>query len=335
MISKDYAEYEGTLAPRAAVSHSIPLICPACLHSEMQEHRLDPALTCPSCHTRYPMVDGIPVLIADDGIRQGIAAGAELSDARSRFYQEPIGYLRDRLEGSKEIEYALGRSAKRGLVLEVGSGRGVFAGIGDTNYCGLDYSLGNLRQYLKGHRRLCASAEMIPLASGSCRLVFSFATYEHVPHPDLAFAEVDRVLAVGGVACLAPAWHCRDWAAEGLGVRPYRDLSFKQKIRKALIPLRDSIMYRGAVQIPWRMYRRALTRLSDGRSRLHYRHLNANYEYFWCADSDACSNIDSHEGILFFDSRRYEVLEPRGGSLAKLLFRGGPAIVRKTSQSLT
>ena len=160
-------------------------------------------------------------------------------------------------------------------------------------------------------------------------MVFSFATHEHVPRPDVAFAEVDRVLAVGGVVCLAPAWHCRDWAAHGLSVRPYRDLSFKQKVRKALIPLRNSLIYRSAHQLPWRLWRRAVTRLSGAPSRLRYQRLEANYDCFWGCDSDACSSIDSHEGVLFFETRGYDILVPCGSTSSRLMFRAGPLIARK------
>jgi SAM-dependent methyltransferase len=267
--------------------------------------------------------------MVDESIRATLGEGCGPLDARSRFYQEHAEYLREQVEGTEKLYYAVESAQETtGLVLEIGSGQGSFAGVGGADYCALDYSLSHLRTYLCGPR-ICASAETIPLASQSCRLVFSFATFEHIPRPDLAFAEVNRVLAPGGVACLAPAWHCRDWAAEGLAVRPYRDLRLGQRIRKALIPLRDSVVYRGVQQIPWRMWRRGLVRLRGTPSSLHYRSLQANYAQFWQSDSDACASIDSHEGALFFASRRYEILEPRGGALAQLLFRAGPIIARK------
>jgi SAM-dependent methyltransferase len=321
---------------RNLASHEpLPLICPCCLNTYGHEARLDGAGACASCGAKYPTVEGIPVLIADEHTRHALGGGHDSLDARARFYQENAEYLREQVEGSEKLSYALNETDKAsGLVLEIGSGQGAFAGFGGANYCALDFSLNHLKTYLCGSRRICASAETIPLASKSCRLVFSFATFEHVPRPDLAFAEVDRVLAPGGVACLAPAWHCRDWAAEGLAVRPYHDLNFGQRIRKALIPLRDSVVYRGVQQIPWRMWRRGTVRLIGMPSSLHYRPLKANYEHFWQSDSDACSCIDSHEGVLFFASRKYDILEPPGRTLAQFLFRAGPIIVRKPFMSI-
>jgi SAM-dependent methyltransferase len=325
---------------------SLPLICPRCLRSKSQEQLLEPTGSCPCCGIRYQSLDEIPVLITDDSVRKALTTGIDPNDAGTRCYQEYDDYGRDHkikdwLEHQhviarkkrETIEYGLASATASGIVLEVGSGHGLLAGVGGADYVALDYSLGLLRTYLGEHRRVCANAETIPLASGSCRLVYSYATFEHVPRPDLAFAELHRVLAVGGVACLAPAWHCRDWAAEGLNVRPYRDLFLKQKIRKILVPLRNSIVYRGCQQIPWRIWRRGLNRLSGAPSWLQYGSLQPNYEHLWVPDSDACSSIDSHEGILFFDSRGYEILEPRGGTIAQLLFGGGQIIVRKDQAS--
>jgi SAM-dependent methyltransferase len=190
----------------------------------------------------------------------------------------------------------------------------------------LDLSLSALRRNLVGHAGLCATADLIPLASASCRFVFSVQTLEHIPSTDRAFEEIDRVLAPRGVAYLAPAWHCRPWVADGIPVRPYRDLRWKQRVVKMSIPIRESIIVRSATSIPWRVWRR-LTQTGIGP--LRFKRLRSNYEHFWMSDSDACASIDSHEAILFFERRGYELLNPRGGVVSRLLFRAGPIIVRK------
>jgi SAM-dependent methyltransferase len=194
----------------------------------------------------------------------------------------------------------------------------------------LDLSLSALRRNLAGHAGLCATADMIPLASASCRFVFSVETLEHIPSTDRAFEEIDRVLAPGGVAYVAPAWHCRTWVADGIPVRPYRDLTLTQRVVKMSIPVRDSVIFRGAVSVPRRAWRR-LTQPENGS--LRFKRLRPNYEHFWMSDSDACASIDSHEAILFFERRGYEILNPRGGVVSRLLFRAGPVIVRKMSRN--
>lgn len=90
---------------------------------------------------------------------------------------------------------------------------------------GLDYSLHALLRYCVDVPAVCATAERLPLATGCVDLVLTIACLEHVPRPELAFAEIDRVLAPGGIVYLAPAWHVRAWASEGLSVRPWRDLT--------------------------------------------------------------------------------------------------------------
>jgi hypothetical protein len=114
-----------------------------------------------------------------------------------------------------------------------------------------------------------------------------------------------------------------------LPVRPYRELTFSQKIRKALIPLRNSLLFRGAFQIPWRAWRRIQAMGRKQPTKLVFGRLDANYDHFWMSDSDACASIDSHEGILFFESRGYEILMPLGGAVRRLLWRGEPVVVRK------
>jgi SAM-dependent methyltransferase len=308
----------------------LQLVCPECLRGGGAESVLNAGATCKECGTIFPRVDGIPVLIAGSRARAEIAFATKSSEERTRFYQRQSEYLRERIEVSDdELDRYLADVNVPGVVLEIGSGAGVFAGRGGDDYCALDYSLTWLRAYLSSYRSICATAECIPLAARSCRFVFSFATLEHVPRADLAFEEIDRVLAPGGVAYLAPAWHCRPWAAEGLPVRAYRELRLAQKVSKVLIPIRDSLFWRGIFEIPWRVNRRMISSLYAVPSQLRYKRLKANYAHFWMADSDACSAIDSHEAVLFFETRGYSILRPAGGNLARLLTRGGAVVVRK------
>jgi SAM-dependent methyltransferase len=303
-------------------------ICPACLVDSGRESLLNDC-KCPECGVIYPVVEEVPVLIADDQCRAAITRGDWAADSRTSFYQHEDAYLRVDLVANEELENAFKESHTGGVVLEIGSGAGALQNIGGPDYCGLDYSLRSLHKFLSGNRRICASAETIPLPGESCSFIFSVATLEHVPDPSRSFTEIDRLLAPGGVAYLAPAWHCREWMADGLPARPYRDLNWSQRLRKASIPLRDSLLYRGLKQVPWRIWRRITVKLKSAPSELRYSRLDANYEIYWGSDSDACSSIDSHEGMLFFESRKYEILSPKGGTLARLASRGNAIVVRK------
>jgi ubiquinone/menaquinone biosynthesis C-methylase UbiE len=91
------------------------------------------------------------------------------------------------------------------------------------------------------HNAIQADIENLPVASGSVDFALSVSTLEHVPHPEYVLAEIHRILKPGGVVFLAPAWFCRPWAAKGLAIRRYRELGLADKLRKALIPLRNNL----------------------------------------------------------------------------------------------
>ena len=141
----------------------------------------------------------------------------------------------------------LARVATDGPALELGCGRGSLARV-TPRYVGLDLAFTPLLN-TRG-RSVQGDMEQLPLRDASIAFVFSWAAIEHVPHPERVLAEIERVLRPGGTALLAPAWHCRPWAAEGLEFRPYASLSRGQKIRKALIPLRNLMHLARAVRAP-------------------------------------------------------------------------------------
>jgi SAM-dependent methyltransferase len=307
------------------MDRGFPIICPKCL-SQRVETLLTEGLSCPRCESTFPEVSGFPLLLEDDIVRARLVSGTPPDTARVAFYQKDEGYLpnSDFLTQPLLLS-ALAAATGDGPVLEIGSGRGSFRSIA-PDYIALDLSLSALSKNLAGYSGLCATADRIPLATSSCRLVFSVHTLEHIPATDRAFEEIDRVLAPGGVAYLAPAWHCRSWNADGVPVRAYRELTMKQRLIKLSLPIRDAVLFRAIASIPWRVWRR-LTQAGPGR--LRFTKLQANYEHFWMSDSDACASIDSHEAILFFERRGYEILSPQGGVASRLLARAGPVIVRK------
>src|SRR5262249_27912167 len=143
---------------------------------------------------------------------------------------------------------------------------------------------------------VAGTAEDIPFADGSFDVIWSIAVLEHVQQPEKALQEIERVLKPGGVAYLAPAWHCRSWAAEGYQVRPWSDFGLRGKLVKFSIPLREAFWFRAACAFPVRLIREVFFQLRFKRPMtFHYRKLKANYETFWVSDSDACNAMDPHE----------------------------------------
>lgn len=290
---------------------------------------------------RYPIAGGIPVLLANKNDRARAAhtdwsapenAGANPID----FYNSVRNhddYCRESLDTARaDIESWLRASAAQGKVLEIGSGKGALAGIGD-DYTALDYSLSALHKYIDPrYQRVCATAARMPFFDESFRFIFTIACLEHIPEADRAFDEIHRVLAPGGVAYLLPAWHCVQYNCEGIPVRPYGDLTVRQKAIKATLFLRKNIVAKAAGALPQRALRRFLWSRRKGYTLLQFEKLKPDYERFWMSDSDAAARLDSHEACLYFHSRGYEILRPGPSPLKQLLARHEPVIVRKPAR---
>jgi SAM-dependent methyltransferase len=283
-------------------------------------------------------VDGIPVLLPAEAERHQLArtdwsAANQGTGSAAVFYNRTQGqdnYYVAELPGLRsQIEHWLAQAKVEGPVLEIGSGKGILQGIGG-DYVALDYSLTALQRYIGlRYQRVCATSERLPFFDDAFRFVFSVTVLEHVPNPDLALGEIHRVLKPGGMAFLAPAWHCVAYNCEGIPVRPYRDLTWRQKLTKLSLPVRKRPLAKALWCLPGRFLRRTLWSLRKRPSPFHYQRLPANYERFWMADSDAVSRLDAHEACLFFHSRAYQVLRPGPRAMQQLFARHEALIVRK------
>jgi len=215
------------------------------------------------------------------------------------------------------------------ILVELGSGRGAFRHFSRLGtYIGIDLSHEALKRCVGYPFALQADIEAIPLKSGSVDFLFSVATLEHVPNPQAVLGEIDRILKPKGSAFLAPAWFCRPWAAAGLAVRPFKELRLADKLRKALIPLRDSLVWRSAFVMPRRLFREIQFRCTFSQWQLWFRRLRPNLEEYICTDCDAFSSLDPHEVALFFLRRGYEIVSGRG-FWRRMLLRHEPLVVKK------
>lgn len=211
-------------------------------------------------------------------------------------------------------------------VLEIGASRAAFQDLAD-GWVGVDLAWAAGRHARKPFAT--ASAEALPFGAETFGGAWSIAVLEHVPDPQGALEELCRVLKPGAAALLAPAWHCRPWAAEGLHVRPWKDLSLRQCLVKLSLPLRNSLWYRALWALPLRMARELRYQLRPRRPMtLRFGRLTPNYDTFWCADADACSILDPHEMLLYFLSRGWT--SPSHPTLrSRFMVRHGAIVVRK------
>lgn len=241
-------------------------------------------------------------------------------------YEGPVAVPAARPEEACLRAFVEAWHLERARVLEVGSSRAVFQDLA-RGWVGIDLA-GKAGRFSR-RPFVQASAEALPFRSCSFQAAWSIAVLEHVPNPEGALEEITRVLESRGVAYLAPAWHCRSWAANGLHLRAFRELTWRQRAVKLTIPLRNALPYRAALELPRRLWREVLFQARPRRPlRLRFGRLRPNYETFWCSDSDACSVLDPHEFLLFFLSRGWT--SPSHPRLRhRLLARHGPIVVRK------
>ena len=210
--------------------------------------------------------------------------------------------------------------------LEIGSSKGIFQ---DTvsDYYGIDIAE-SLRKYYHKPYYLVNEDGTYPFQDNFFDAIWAFAVHEHIPNINQALFELRRVLKPGGLVLFAPAWQCRPWAAEGYAVRPYKDFNLKGKIIKALIPLRNSIIWRSLYIFPKRICRHILFLMGKRYHKLKYKKLIANYTTYWTSDSDACNSIDPHDAILWFVSNGFECLS-HPMHLKAFFVRTGALIFRK------
>lgn len=199
-------------------------------------------------------------------------------------------------------------------VLDVGAGRGYLQDV-VQDYTGLDISPSAARFFHKPF--VLGSATSMPFDDNSYDLVWSIWVLEHVPNPEQALSEMRRNVKDGGLLYLMPAWNCGPWLAEGYAVRPYADLSLRQKLLKAVHVPRVTLFNFGIISAtPMRWMRWKST---GGPTRLHYARLQPNYTNYWQPDSDALNSLDRQETMIWFLSRGDECLncdQPGVNSLA-------------------
>jgi len=276
---------------------------------------------CTACLAQYAIIRGIPSLVPT-ALRSG--REAEFYNASDPFrYGRDGSELSDQMRG--DIFTFVDSLPRDALVVEVGSGRGAFTGC-HPRYVALDFSFEALDHYGAGPR-IQASAETLPFADSSIDAFFTLATLEHVPNPALALAELHRCLRPHGRAYIYPAWYVRPWASDGLGIRAYRTLSTRDRVRKLSILARDRRPYQFLKVAPSRLAREGAL-LFGRRTPFRRRQLRPNLTEYITSDSDAFSSLDPHSAACFFVTRGYRD-ERRPSVLARIAYGYEPVVVQR------
>ncbi|MEN3940964.1 class I SAM-dependent methyltransferase [Prosthecobacter sp. SYSU 5D2] len=320
--------------------NEVPFICP----TQLSKQRNSTATICPHLLQRefgslifssnvYQLTAGVPVLLPLEGI-EGDEKITE--EERKKFYIQHYGgrsrfedLASDYLAHEREmVRHFIKEKKIRGWVLEIGCGTGIFADC-SSKYIGMDYSCSSVfAEGFENFRRFVGDAQYIPLTDSSMEMVFSFNTLEHVPRPDLAFLEVDRVLAPGGYAILHPAWNCSFIQNRLIPVRSYSELKGMDKLVKISLPALRNRGVKFCLRVPRRLWR-ALANFGRSHLPLHYQELQPYMgSDVFIADCDACASIDVMDAILFFKSRGYECLS-HPGMFDQVLSGHKPVVVRK------
>ncbi|ALG68711.1 class I SAM-dependent methyltransferase [Beggiatoa leptomitoformis] len=200
------------------------------------------------------------------------------------------------------------RTAK---ILEVGSGVGLFQHV-VKDYHGVDVAE-SLSQFYENRMSYSVIKDncSYPFPDHTFDAIFTFNVLEHIPSLTFALEELLRVTKPNGYLLIQAAWQVRPWASEGLDVRPYSDLTLRQKLSKATIKIRESVLWRSLFIFPKRLLRTIrflMQRKNSTMWQLDYKKLSPNYDVFWQADSDACNHIDIHALIIWFMSKNCSVI---------------------------
>ena len=233
------------------------------------------------------------------------AANQEFYD--QTYTQDELEYVQLARRAAEEAQVAENIAAfvqtyhlQNARVLEVGAGSGLLQDQ-VRDYTGLDLSATARRYFHKPFVQ--ADARAIPFPAESFDAAWSIWVLEHVPNPEMALAEMRRILKPNSLLFLWPAWRVSSLAAHGYHARPYSDFDIGGKIVKASIGLRESLAFEACYTLPVRLIRRATYDTTQLPTAFHYRRLSPNYEQYWEADSDAVNSLDRYETSLWFKSR--------------------------------
>ncbi len=192
-----------------------PLRCPSCRAPQL---RLADDVACPACGARFPIENGIPLLVPDlAGHEAQLSQAREINPEWYRDVQSPEDTSPWRHHLKKRRHYVTSRirrelacrgHARAGKLLDLGCGDGNnllwLAEHTETLY-GSDYNairLARARARAPTATLFLADILDYPANDGAFDVVFFNHVIEHIPDDEAALATVARILAPGGLLVL-------------------------------------------------------------------------------------------------------------------------------------
>lgn len=211
-------------------------------------------------------------------------------------------------------------------VLEIGCGRGQMQNV-VHDFIGCDLSL-SAGSYLKKPFVVCA-AENLPFKNQSFDSVMSFTVLEHIINPELALAEMVRVLRRGGLLVVDAAWRVPPWRPLAMEIRPYKSLRITEKVMKFCLPVINRLWCDGSLRTPFRAFREMRFYLLKKFMPLPFTRISPNWDEFLLPDSDAAASIDNHACALWLFSQGLSSVNTVG-ALQRIFLRCGPLVMTKS-----
>ncbi len=169
------------------------LACPYCLGDLTYENN---RLFCNKCQVYYEIINTIPVLLTKETLEKVKSTELEIYYPEKSWFKKIGDKISVHWLDKSPFEF-VNNLDEKSLILNLGSGRGIFDGLIKKEMINLDINI------YKDYTDIVGDAHQLPLKSGLFDCIFCQAVLEHVPRPWKVSEEIHRILKPGGYAIIS------------------------------------------------------------------------------------------------------------------------------------